>query len=136
MSWLFQSVPKRYDLASEMKSGQTETWLVTRYGSELKKGDIVFLWMAGPPAVRGLYGWGRIADETTRYYKNWGSGIDVHYEKKFTEHISFSEVRALKSFADHVLFKTAVGTNFRLSSQQTEELRKLIVRKHGAGAAP
>ena len=136
MSWLFQSVPKRYDLATNMKAGKTETWLVTRYGNELKKGDVVFLWMGGEPSVRGLYGWGRITGSATRYYKDWGSGIDVHYREKFPHHIPYTHVRALKSMAEHVLFKTAVGTNFKLTDEQTEDLRRLIVREHGKGSAP
>lgn len=130
MSWLFQSVPKRYNLAKEMKAGATETWLVTRYGNELKEGELVFFWMAGDPSIRGLYGWGRIAADQPRYIKGWGNGIKVHYKYKFPEHISFEKVRDLPSFADHVLFKMSVGTNFKLSGPQTSDLKKLIGRTY------
>jgi len=136
MSWLFQSIPKRYNLASEMKAGQIETWLVTRYMDEIKRGDLVFLWMAGEPAIRGLYGWALVSDDKPRFYRDWGYGIAVHYKRKFSTHIPFSEVRSLESFADFVLFKTAIGTNFKLSSEQTKAITDLIRRKFGAGEAP
>jgi len=42
MNWIFQAVPKRYDLKTEMKQGDSETWLVTRFRDEMKKGDLVF----------------------------------------------------------------------------------------------
>lgn len=126
MHWLFQSVPKRYDLAKEMREGAIETWLVTRFMDSIKRGDIVFFWMAGSPDIRGLYGWGKVISECPQYSKGWGYGVDVKYEKKLTVHIPAGEVKRLPSFADFVLFKTAIGTNFRLSEEQAADLFKLV----------
>jgi hypothetical protein len=103
---------------------------------EFRRDDIVFLWMGGPPEVRGLYGWGRIVSDAPRYYKDWGYGIDVQYENKFERHIPFNAVKTLPSFSDYVLFKTAIGTNFRLSDEQAADLKKLIAEVCGAGGAP
>lgn len=136
MSWLFQSIPRRYNLKDKMQAGESETWLVTRYMDEMKKGDLVFLWMAGPPEIRGLYGWGRVSDDKPRFFKDWGYGIAVRYERKFRDHILFSEVKALWAFSDFVLFKTAIGTNFKLSDEQTEALTDLIRRTFSDGEAP
>lgn len=135
MGWLFQAIPKRYNLA-RIEPKATETWLVTRYGDEMRRGDLVFLWMAGASETRGLYGWGRIAEDAPRYYKNWGYGIDVRYEQRFARHIPHDEVRALPSLADFILFRVAIGTNFKLDERQTGEISALIRRKLGAEAAP
>jgi hypothetical protein len=135
-TWLFQAVPKRYNLEEELHAGRTETWLVTRFAREIEKGDLVFLWMAGSPEVRGLYGWGRVVDDGPRFYKDWGNGVAVRYEKRFPTHIPASEVRSLGSFADHVLFKTAIGTNFRLTAAQRDELGELAIRKFGKAFSP
>jgi len=136
MNWLFQSVPKRCNLAERMRQGETETWLVTRYMDEIKRGDLVFLWMGGPPEVRGLYGWGRTVSDAPSYFKGWGFGVDVLYERKFTSHIPFDIVKALPTLTEYILFRMAVGTNFRLSEEQTSDLKRLIADTFGVGEAP
>ena len=130
MNWLFQSVPKRYDLSKEMREGATETWLVTRFMDQIKRNDIVFFWMAGPLEIRGLYGWGKIVSESPEYHKSWGYGVDVRYEKKLPNHIPVDAVKALASFENFVLFKTAIGTNFRLSEHQAKDLFDLISARY------
>jgi predicted RNA-binding protein with PUA-like domain len=119
-----------------MEQGATETWLVTRFIDEIKKGDTVFFWMAGPPDVRGLYGWGKVIGEKPEYESGWGYGIDVKYVRKFPRHIPFIDVKSISSFSDFVLFKTAIGTNFRLSDSQTRDLIDLISQRFGKDAAP
>lgn len=136
MDWIFQAIPRRYDLRTEMKTGNKETWLVTRYKDKMKRGDIVFMWQAGPAEIRGVYGWGRIVGREPHYYERWGHGVDVQYEKVFPNHLSSDAVRALPAFADHVLFKMAIGTNFELTPDQKGALVRLIESTFGAGVAP
>ena len=136
MAWLFQAVPKRYDLVTRMKEGETETWLTTRYREEMKRGDLVFMWSAGSSDRRGLYGWGRIISDQSKYYDGWGHGIDVHYEKVFPERLASDSVGNLSAFARHVLFKMPIGTNFKLEADQTQQLVDLISERFGREAAP
>jgi hypothetical protein len=39
------------------------TWTVVRYRNEIRPGDRAALWIAGPPAVRGVHAIGRVTSE-------------------------------------------------------------------------
>ncbi len=62
-SWLFQANPKFYKVRAALhhfkETSQPTTWLVNAHKSEMRAGDEVFFWEAGPEA--GLVGWGRIS---------------------------------------------------------------------------
>jgi hypothetical protein len=50
-SWLFQSNPRYWDLSKRLEAwsaGETETWLVTNYRTDMHAGDRVALWKSGP----------------------------------------------------------------------------------------
>lgn len=136
MNWIFQAIPKRYDLRKEMKEGHTETWLVTRYRDEMSRGDIVFFWLAGPSEIRGLYGWGQIIGKKPKYFENWGYGIEVKYKKVFPTHISSSKLQKLPNLSKHVIFKMAVGTNFNLTDRQADEIKNIIISTLGKEVSP
>ncbi|HXO30850.1 MAG TPA: EVE domain-containing protein [Candidatus Acidoferrales bacterium] len=55
--WIFQSVTERYDLRETLQEGKEETWVISRYWQQMLPGDLVFFWLGGPPAIRGIYGW-------------------------------------------------------------------------------
>ena len=135
-SWIFQAIPKRYDLREKMRQGQTETWLVTRYKDEMQHGDIVYFWQAGAPDIRGIYGWGRISGKEPKYYDNWGYGIDVIYKKVFPEHIPSERLKNKPAMSQNVLFKTAIGTNFKHDSTQNSEIVEIIKSTYESGEAP
>jgi hypothetical protein len=136
MDWIFQAIPNRYDLREKMISGETGTWLVTRYKDKIKAGDIVYFWLAGNIESRGIYGWGRVVGDGVEYYKDWGHGVDVKYEKVLPNHISSSEIKNLSNMSEHVLFRMAVGTNFTLTQEQAEELNSKLVELYGTEVAP
>lgn len=136
MEWVFQAIPKRYDLRERMNKGEKETWLVTRYKDEMCKGDMVFFWLAGSPDIRGIYGWGRIVGDKVRYFENWGHGIEVCYNQVLPERISSEDLKKKKALGQHVIFRMAVGTNFKLEPDQTKELCELIRERFGQEVAP
>jgi len=119
-----------------MQQGKTETWLVTRYIDEIKRGDLIYFWMGGEPNIRGLYGWGRVVSDAPKYFKDWGFGIDIEYQIKFKTHIPYNRIKELPSFYDYILFKTAIGTNFRISDKQANDLKKIIIEYYGDEVAP
>ncbi len=135
MGWIFQAIPKRYDLRERMKAGETETWLVTRYRDEMNKGDLVFFWLAGPPEIRGIYGWGRILGKV-EFFEGWGHGVEINYEAVLPERLPSEELKQLDILGEHLIFRMAVGTNFKLSAEQTSTLCRFIEDKFGKEVAP
>ena len=50
-SWVFQANPEIYDLEAFLATGEPETrWLVSQFKDEVRAGDRVYLWLAGPRA--------------------------------------------------------------------------------------
>lgn len=136
MNWIFQAITKRYDLRKELAKGVVETWLVTRFRDEMRAGDIVFLWSAGSKDIRGIYGWGRIDDNEPRFHRNWGYGRKVKYEVVLPARLPFDEIKDLPEMTDHIIFRSAVGTNFRLEEVQAKSISNLIEEKFGQEFAP
>jgi pyruvate formate-lyase/glycerol dehydratase family glycyl radical enzyme len=124
--WVFQAIPKRYDLRTKMEANHIETWLVTRYREEMSKGDVVYFWLAGDETTRGIYGWGKIVSSEARYYPDWGYGIDVKYEKVYEHHIPSSKLGEYSALTTHPLFRMPIGTNFKLTKQQNEVIKYAI----------
>lgn len=127
--WIFQGVPSRYDVADpeKVKEGKTEIWLASHFRETMEVGDIVYLWRAGEreKSKRGLYAWGRIVGEI-KHYEGWGWGVSVKYIKRFPRHISPSELNKYPAFTSHLLNRMAIGTNFSVSEDENEAIKKAI----------
>lgn len=132
-AFIFQSIPERYDLRSQLSVGKTETWYATRYRSEMKPGDIVLFWMAGDEWFRGLYGWGAI--NSIPYVKDgWQShGVDVKCHVKFQNPILAKSFRNDPTLAGMLIFRAPQASNFLLDTRQIKKITKLI-REHGEQA--
>ena len=127
MNWIFQAVPKRYDLQAKLVVDDTETWLVSRYREEIGSGDNVFFWLAGNPAMRGLHGRGQVVSNKVEYFPDWGHGMEVRYTEKFDPHIPYNAVAELSSMVRHPIITMPIGTNFRLADKQAREIEGLIL---------
>lgn len=47
--WIFKTNPDNYRLDERLKDSEPKiSWTVTRYRNEIQKGDIAFIWRAGP----------------------------------------------------------------------------------------
>ena len=124
--FIFQSVPGRYDLRSELVPGRKDTWYATRYRNEMDPGDTVFLWMAGDENFRGLYGWGVI---TSKPYMRpeWKShGVDVEYKVKLERPILARRIKSDPTLRDLLIFKAPQASNFLLEPNQAHGLMRLI----------
>jgi len=53
---------------------------------------------------------------------------------RFKKHLSHNLIRELAEMKDHILFKMAIGTNFRLEDKQVSALNKLIDDQYGIEA--
>lgn len=127
--FVFQSVPEKKDLRSAISPGKRDTWLATRYRTEMKIGDIVFFWMSGDDRFRGLYGWGRLASKP--YMKeDWEAhAVDVVYEQKFGKHVSARAVREDPALAELLIFRAPQATNFLVSDREARRLIKLVAER-------
>lgn len=104
-TFLFQSVPDRFDLRKEIRPGETDVWYATRYRSEMNPGDVVFFWMGGDEHFRGLYGWGHILSRP--YLKaGWDShGVNVKYDVKFDRPVLAKSIRRDPELSDLLILR-------------------------------
>jgi hypothetical protein len=127
-AWIFQAKPEQYEI-KDIREDQEETWLVTRYRREMGRGDIVFFWRAGDRSERGIYGWGNIVEGEAREIEGWGYGIRVEYRRRFHDFVSVDDLERAGVLTDNLIFRMPIGTNFRVSEEELEELAELIRRK-------
>ncbi len=124
--WIFQAVPKRYDLRKEMEEGNVVTWYATRYRSRMTSGDLVFFWLAGPEEIRGIYGWGRLVSRPHREPEWESYAVDVRFEKVLKPHLTVKEIREHPVLENLVILRAPQGTNFLLSDEEGRILMDLI----------
>jgi hypothetical protein len=123
--WLFQSVPERYDLRSQLVAGQTVTWYATRYRNLMAPGDIVFFWLGGDKPIRGIYGWGKMTSEPYMR-RNWQSyGVDIHYEDRFDPFLPESRIITEPALKDLLIFRARQATNFHISEDEARAIAHL-----------
>lgn len=120
--FIFQSVPDRFDLESEVVEGKKDTWYATRYRKRMKVGDIVFFWMAGADDRKGIYGWG-VIDSEPYIRDDWKSyGVDVIYKKKFGKKLSKRILHSDNVLRNMLLFRAPQATNFLLTDEESRAL--------------
>lgn len=125
-TFIFQSMPERFDLREKLKPGNKDTWYATRYRNKMKTGDIVFFWMGGNKRFRGLYGWGKLISEP--YIKdNWKTyGIDVEYIEKFFKPITSSKIKDDIELSRLLIFRAPQATNFFVEPSELKKLVRLL----------
>jgi predicted nucleic acid-binding Zn-ribbon protein len=131
--FIFQSRLDRYDLRSQLQPKKRESWQATSSVESMKKGDIVFFWMASSDAtIRGVYGWGSLVTEP---YQESGDeySVDVIYEVRFARPILSDVFYSDAIFSNTQIAKAHVGTNFLLDEKETDRLFS-IVRDHNETA--
>jgi hypothetical protein len=130
-TWIFQSVPERYDLrkASSIRPGDTVTWYATRYRDQMTPGDTVYFWMGGEEDIRGIYGWGElISDAYIR--KDWDAhGVDAKIKARFKEPILASVLKKDRRLANLLIFRQPQASNFLLEPQEAEVFAKIVQEK-------
>ncbi|WP_018274162.1 P-loop NTPase fold protein [Teredinibacter turnerae] len=121
--WIFQATPGRYDLHSELHEGAEVNWTVSRFISQYKTGDIVYVWQAGDGA--GIYGYGRITGGT--FVDDAGnSRVPVRYEQVFSQPLRREQLLANTGFRGLTILRNATGTNFRVTLDEVCLLNDLV----------
>src|SRR5262245_29479615 len=122
--FIFQSVPERYDMRTELQAQRDVTWNATRYRQQMGPGDCVFFWMAGDEDIRGLYGWGVLT--STPYAKaSWdGYGVDATFKVKFAKPVLARTIKQGRNLKDLLIFRAPQASNFLLAPKEASALAK------------
>jgi hypothetical protein len=125
-TFIFQSLPDRFNLRDKLIPGSKDTWYATRYRNEMKVGDLVYFWMGGDERFRGIYGWGKIIGEPY-IKKDWDSyGVDVEYMAKFKKPITSSYLKNDDDLKNLLIIRAPQATNFLVDEKQSKKLIKII----------
>ncbi|GJM64871.1 EVE domain-containing protein [Persicobacter diffluens] len=125
-TFIFQSLPQRYDLREKLIPGEKDTWYATRYRNKMKPGDLVYFWMGGDDMFHGLYGWGEI---TSAPYirEEWDSyGVDIVYRSKFEKPITKSKILKYSNLSNLLLFRAPQASNFLVEPSEAKSMIRLI----------
>ncbi len=138
--WLFQANPAIYDLAAEAakrEPGDTDSWLVTRFGDGMRPGDGVVLWQGGPAA--GIYALAELAgvpferptsdiwpDREQRGETEWAVGF--RYERILSPPLPKARLRDHPVLSALPVLKMAQGTNYQLPAEQWDAIHEAIAQ--------
>lgn len=128
--FLFQTRSDRLDLRSAIIPGERATWYATRYQTEMKPGDLVYLWMSGDEHFKGLYGWGEISSVPYRR-PDWDShGVDIQYRIRFSKPIKATSLERDPILAQMLVFRAPHASNFLLDEKTAKRLSRIIAERH------
>ena len=120
--WIFQAVPKRYDLSKNLIPDTIEDWYVGRYRDQYQNGDVIYFWQAGESS--GLYGKGIIVGS----YNKEAQTVPIRYDIRFNDYIPRETFIKNKNklLRELLIIKAPRGMNFKLNNQEAEAIEELI----------
>jgi hypothetical protein len=124
--WIFQAVPGRFDLRdpANLHDGMDGWWHATRYRTRMCPGDLVYFWLGGDEATRGIYGWGRITSEP--YEKHGGFRVDVHVQRRLPAPVNIAQIRATPKLDNLLILRIAIGSNFLINRREAAAIDALM----------
>ena len=141
--WIFQANPDRFDILNALSdiSYDKDTWLVNQYKSQIKKGDVVLIWMSGVEDG-GIYAVGEILTNPTvmrdnphtdKYWLNDGDRgqeklrVNLKVTNKFLNHPIFrSELKNIGKLKKLSILKNPRGTNFPVAESEWKIIKQQI----------
>lgn len=136
MVYIFQAKPGIYDLAERLKEGKEVGWLASRYMNKFTQSDLVYYWSAGEKDRRGIYGWGEITSDGSFIDSSGTYRVAVTCRKVFPRHLNVSKIRSYPGLKTLYILRSAMGTNFLLTDEESTALRSLIVSTFGVQWSP
>lgn len=137
--WVFQSNPKMFDFRDFLRRpdvgpGTTDHWLLRQHVDDVADGDTVLLWVSGPDA--GIYATGTITGESfVRPRETWepsdapdeSTAIAYRLDRSLLDHpVLRADLINNQILQNLSIVKQPTGTNFKVTSEQWEMLRKII----------
>jgi hypothetical protein len=136
MVFFFQAKPSIYDLTTRLKVGREVGWIASRYRGQMRGGDIVYYWGAGDKNRRGIYGWGHITSDGAFVDSKGTYRVAVTCRKIFPHHINVAELRANPILREIQILRSAMGTNFVLTQEESDALSSLVENDFGVSWVP
>lgn len=128
-TWIFQAQQERYDLSTQLEEGLRLTWYATRYRSLMTKGDRVYLWQAGDPQIRGIYGEAHLAGEPYRQAEWEAEGVDLVVDRRIEPPVLARELERDRHLRDMLIMRAPIGTNFLLRTSEARALEAFVAEK-------
>jgi hypothetical protein len=143
--WIFQAVPKTYDLALALRDKDEDVWIAKQGWQHMAPGQVIYFWLGAP--IGGLVATGRIVaavfveppppDQASYWRANAGQRkseplrrVTVAYERKFP--LAPITRAALQVFPE-LARQPPIGsffaaTNFRLTDAAADRLAAIVSR--------
>jgi hypothetical protein len=121
-AWLFQTIdPGRIEA---LEAGRIERWCVRRYRHEMQGGDVVFIWLGGSSAVRGVHGWGKLV--AAPYPDEQAFFVDVQHHQAATPFLPAIALRNHPVLHTLPILHMPRATNFQVEDAHAAALADLL----------
>lgn len=136
MTFIFQAKPAIYLLEEKLEVGKEVGWLASRYRDRMHKDDIVYYWRAGDKDKRGIYGRGYITSNGAFIDRKGTYRVAVTCKEIFQNHITIARILAHPILSEMTIVRSAMGTNFILTDEESNALSALVEEIFGIKKAP
>jgi hypothetical protein len=139
--WLFQGNPKYYRVLEAIKELKEIPWLVTRYAKDIAPGDGVIIWLSGSQG--GIYATAEVIEPAQflteipdkKYWVDSTRALGkqqaiIRFTNKFVESpLLKNQLQEDSVLKNLLVLRAPNSTNFKVSSEEWEQVQKLIQEK-------
>ena len=139
--WLFQGNPKYYRVLEAIKELEEIPWLVTRYANNIAPGDGVIIWLSGSQG--GIYATAEVIEPAQllteipdkKYWVDSTRALGkqqaiIKFTNKFVESpLLKNQLQEDSVLKNLLVLRAPNSTNFKVSSEEWEQVQKLIQEK-------
>lgn len=139
--WLFQGNPKYYRVLDAIKELEAIPWLVTRYAKDIAAGDGVIIWLSGSQG--GIYATAEVVEPAQflteipdkKYWVDSTRALGkqqaiIRFTNKFVESpLLKNQLQEDSVLKNLLVLRAPNSTNFKVSSEEWEQVQKLIQEK-------
>ena len=139
--WLFQGNPKYYRVLEAIRELEAIPWLVTRYANNIAPGDGVIIWLSGSQG--GIYATAEVIEPAQflteipdkKYWVDSTRALGkqqaiIRFTNKFVESpLLKNQLQEDSVLKNLLVLRAPNSTNFKVSSEEWEQVQKLIQEK-------
>ncbi len=139
--WLFQGNPKYYRVLEAIKELEEIPWLVTRYAKDIAPSDGVIIWLSGSQG--GIYATAEVIEPAQflteipdkKYWVDSTRALGkqqaiIRFTNKFVESpLLKNQLQEDSVLKNLLVLRAPNSTNFKVSSEEWEQVQKLIQEK-------
>lgn len=143
--WIFQANPERYDVLNALadESLIDDTWLVSRYQNEIRRGHVGLIWMSGREG--GVFAVVDItsnpqmmvdSEQSTKYWleesdqRQMKLRVTLRYRLRLLNNpLLREEVKNNPILASMEIFRRPIGTNFKVSNNEWQAILDLLKKR-------